>query len=115
EIREIIETAFPFHAPGCGALVCDGGRSIVSCYNGPDGAPFAVGGPTRAQLRQAYEYADSDANLQVTRLDTPGSDATWDAVVRTSSTNTCGGAFVDRPMGLFRWRGHLTHHVGYVL
>jgi hypothetical protein len=115
EIQEIIETAFPFHAPGCGAVVCDGGRSIVSRYDGPDGAPFKGDGPTRAQMREAYRYADSDANLQVTRLDTPGHPATWDAVVRSSPTNTCGGPFVDRPMGLFRWRGRLEHHAAYVL
>ncbi|HYE06173.1 MAG TPA: hypothetical protein VEL07_11730 [Planctomycetota bacterium] len=115
ESHELIDTIFPFHAPGCAAVVCDGGRSIVSRYDGPDGAPFTPGGPTRAQLRAAHELSDSDANLQVTRLDTPGSAATWDAVVQSGSTNTTGGPFVERPMGLFRWRGRLAHHAAYVL
>ena len=115
EMREIIESGFPFHAPGCGAVVCDGGRSIISRYDGPGGAPYGAGGMTRAQLREAYRYHDSDANLQVTRLATPGSDATWDAVVTVGQTNTTGGPMAPRPFGLFRWRGHLAHHAGYVL
>lgn len=115
EIREIVETGFPFHAPGCDAVVCDGGRSIVSRYDGPGGAPYAAGGLTREQLRAAFRYHDSDANLQVTRLATPGSDAVWDAVVTAGQTNTTGGPMVPRPFGLFRWRGRLAHHAGYVL
>lgn len=115
EIREIVETGFPFHAPGCSAVVCDGGRSIVSRYDGPGGAPYTAGGLTREQLRTAHRYHDSDANLQVTRLATPGSDATWDAVVTAGQTNTTGGPMVPRPFGLFRWRGRLAHHAGYVL
>jgi len=115
EILELIDTCFPFHAPGGSAVVCDGGRSIISRHEGPNGAPFVAGGPSRSEMSSVYEYSDSDANLQVTRLDTPGSDCSWDAVIRPSTTNTTGGAMVERPLGIFRWRGKLAHHAGYVL
>jgi hypothetical protein len=115
EPYELIETIFPYHAPACSAKVSSDGRSVMSQYNGPDGAPYNAGGPTRAELRTAFEQSDSDANLQITRLETEKSTAQWDIEVRAGTTNSQGGEKAPRPMAVFRWRGWLPHVSAYVL
>lgn len=115
EPYELIDTVFPFHAPGCPAQVSADGRSVWSLYDGPSPAPYVANGPSRRDLSQAYELSDSDANLQITRLDTSGCQATWDIELREGWSNAQGGEIVPRPMGVYRWRGLLPHVSAYIL
>lgn len=112
---EMVDTIFPFHAPGCGAAISKDGRSTWSQYDGPEGMPFVQRGPMRSELREGNELSDSDANLQITRLSTTGSGAAWDVQIRPGQTAACGVAGVPRPLAAYRWRGWLPHIASYAL
>jgi len=114
EPNEMIETVFPFHAPGCGAKISEDGRSVWSLYDGPDRAPYKEGGASRLDIRTAHEQSDSDANLLITRVDLANDTAQWDIQIREGWTNAHGEKDA-RPMGIFRWRGKLPHWSAYVL
>ena len=115
---EMVDTTFPFHAPGCGAKISSDGRSAWSQYDGPEGLPFVQRGPMRKEYAEGNELSDSDANIQITRIATKGSGAACDIEMRAGQTIAHGGgsgAFVPRPMAVFRWRGYLPHVSAFVL
>ena len=116
EPMEMIDTVFPFHAPGCGAKISSDGRSVWSQYDGPEGMPFVQRGPMRREYNDGNELSDSDANIQITRLETAGSGAACDIEIRPGQTVAHGGpTMVPRPLGVYRWRGFLPHVAAYAL
>jgi hypothetical protein len=116
EPYEMIDTVFPLNAPACGAKVSADFRTVWSQYDGPDGPPFVQRGPMRAECREGNELSDSDANIQITRLDAKGSGAAVDCVLLPGQTTAPGApAAVPRPLASFRWRGAMPHVSAYVL
>jgi hypothetical protein len=112
---EMVDTIFPFHSPGCPAVISKDGRSVWSQYDGPEGMPFVQRGPMRIELAEGNELSDSDANLQITRLNTAGSGAACDIQIRPGVTAATGVAGTSRPLAAYRWRGWLPHVSAYVL
>jgi hypothetical protein len=113
---EMIDTVFPLHAPGCGAKMSSDGRSVWSLYDGPEGMPFVQRGPMRKEFADGNELSDSDANIQITRLETQGSGAAADIEIRPGQTAAHGSMqMVPRPLAVYRWRGFLPHVSAYAL
>ena len=116
EPYEMVDTVFPLNAPGCGAKVSADNRTVWSQYDGPGGPPFVQRGPMRAECREGNELSDSDANIQITRLESKGSGATIDCIILPGQTAAPGApAAVPRPLASFRWRGWLPHASAYAL
>jgi hypothetical protein len=111
---EMIDTNFPFHAPGCAAKASIDLLTAWSQYDGPDGAPYAADAPTRKELREHHEMSDSDANLQITALPASGKSV-CDVVINAGATASAGDGYYPRPVASFRWRGLLPHLASYVL
>lgn len=114
EPMEMIDTVFPFHAPKSAARISKDGRSVWSCYEGEEAAPFRDGGPTRRELIEANELVGSDANLQITALDVHDKSQ-WDWVLDTGLTSAAGDGLTERPVALSHWRGYLPHARGFAL
>ncbi|MGH7142566.1 MAG: hypothetical protein ACREJ2_00350 [Planctomycetota bacterium] len=114
EPMEMVDTAFPFHAPGSEAAISKDRRSVWSRYTGEAGPAFRTGGPTRKELTAAYEFTDSDANLQVTALDCHDRSQ-WDWVLEKGLTSSVGDGLTERPVALSHWRGYLPQARGFAL